>query len=83
MVARVSEVYVGQCGGPSELGFSVCAKFTHTVLMKRLRRSRAVMVADFGIIEGERDLTGMEWARAIIQYRSSPGIDVSISRRGA
>src|SRR5580704_12934122 len=43
----------------------------------------AVVVAKFGIVEGERDLSRVKCARAVIQYGGPPRIDISVRRRRA
>src|SRR5580704_5874718 len=40
-----------------------------------------VVIAKLGIVEHERDFSSVEGAGTIIQYRSPPGIDISVCRR--
>jgi hypothetical protein len=49
---------------------------------KGFRRTRTVVVTDFGIVEGERNFTRMEGTGAIIQYGCPPSINISVRGRG-
>src|SRR4029077_777766 len=48
-----------------------------------LGSASTVMVANFSIVEGERDFTGVERTGAIVQHGRPPGIYVRVGRRAA
>src|SRR5260370_39444296 len=42
-----------------------------------------LVVANFSIVERERDFTSVEWAGTVVQYWSLPREDIRVRRRGA